>query len=261
MRRYAWIATLLIVALVATWCSSSLVQDKVTEATQWLMQKDQNYEQGFEVTRAFVYGAFYSSGNYLNLSSKELTQIPDLCSLMDEQDRDKVRFLSLSNNKIRIVDQDLSCFKHLRVLNLSYNQIVEVVRLGELPELQELLLHKNQLANTKNLPDFPALKTLNLAYNKLKKVVDLEKFSALTTLELQHNEIAKIIGIDKLQKLEELKLEYNKLKKLPFLETLQQLKTVTAQGNQLQQEVQNTLKKLQQTYFQLVWTGTSGTGS
>lgn len=233
--------------LFVSGCSSSAVQTKLQEATQRVMQKDQNYEQWFELTRAFVYDAFYETGNYLNLSSEGLTSIPDLCSLLKVEDYSKVRILNLSNNRIRVVNQDLSCLQHLRVLNLSYNQIVEVVSLWYLPSLQELLLHKNQLTSTK-LPDFPALKTLNLWYNKLKKVSGLEKFGTLTRLELQHNEIAKIIGIENLQKLESLKVEYNKLKKLPVLETLKNLREVTVEWNELAENIKNELKKINDLY-------------
>gem|GEM_PF-5687614 len=48
---------------------------------------------------------------------------------MDPADLTIIEFLSLAQNKIRLVDQDLSCLSNLRVLNLSYNDIVEVIRL------------------------------------------------------------------------------------------------------------------------------------
>lgn len=225
------------------------------------MRQDQSYEQGFEVNRAFVYDAFITGDNYLNLSDKWLTSIPDLCVLIKQEDHAKVHYLNLATNKIRIIDQDLSCLERLRVLNLSYNQIIEVVKLGDLPNLQELLLHKNQLTTTNNLPNFPALKSLNLAYNNLKKVSWLEKFTQLTNLELQHNEIIKILGLDQLTELQQLRLEFNRLKELPFLEALKELNLITTEGNDLQAWLQEKLEEIQNKYRQIIWTGGSWTGS
>lgn len=150
---------------------------------------------------------------------------------MKPEDLTAIQIINLAQNRIRLVDQDLSCLSNLRVLNLSYNEISEVVRLGTLPALQELLLHKNNIENIEKLigMDLPALKKLSLAYNKIKEIDSLGKLTNLIVLELQHNVLEKVVGVENLKKLEDLKLEFNKLKDLPFLDQLEKLKSITTE--------------------------------
>jgi Leucine-rich repeat (LRR) protein len=109
-----------------------------------------------------VYDGRYPQANGLKLNTMKLTAVPDLCTLLKPEDHSQVRNLDLSNNLIRVVNQDLTCLTNLKILNLSYNQIEVVSDLGDLPNLVDLKLQKNKLAETNNLPDFPALKSLNL---------------------------------------------------------------------------------------------------
>lgn len=109
-----------------------------------------------------MYAHYLTAHQYLDLAKQSLTTIPDICALMDATDTAAIQRLSLAQNAIRIVDQDLSCMTNLRFLNLSYNEITQVVRLGTLPALQELFLHKNKIETIATLPDLPGLQTLNL---------------------------------------------------------------------------------------------------
>ena len=165
---------------------------------------------------------------------------------MNPEDLTLIQFLSLAQNKIRIVDQDLSCLSNLRVLNLSYNEISEVVRLGSLPALQELLLHKNELeqADAIGEMDLPALQKLSLAYNNLKTLANVDRLKSLTVLELQHNALEAIIGVENLEKLQELKLEFNKLTDLPFLDKLKSLQSITTEGNSLTETISAKAKEI-----------------
>lgn len=230
---------------VLSGCSLSSVEQSVNNAIQRVMEKDQANEQWFEVTTTFLYDHYLSGDKYLDLKNVWLTSIPDVCGLMSSEDAAEILFLNLANNTIRIVDQDLSCLTNLKVLNLSYNDIVEVVSLGSLPALQELLLHKNQIDDSAQLSniDAPALQKLNIWYNQLKSLVNIDRFKELTSLEIQHNQIEQIIGVENLGKLEQLRAEFNNLSALPFLDSLQQLKQITVGGNQVDQGV---LDKIQQ---------------
>ena len=109
-----------------------------------------------------VYEHYYEERNGIDMGSMRLTAIPDLCSLLDQKDHMEIWHLDLSNNAIKIVDQDLSCLAALKTLNLSYNAIEVVKTLGSLPNLVELKLHKNQLTSTSSLPFLPSLEKLNL---------------------------------------------------------------------------------------------------
>lgn len=241
------IVAILFCSVLLSGCSMQQVKDKFNELSNWVMQKDQQQEQWFTVTAELLEENFKRDAKYLDLSKLWLTAVPEICKLMKPEDLSLIQFLSLAQNKIRIVDQDLSCLTNLRVLNLSYNEISEVVRLGSLPSLQELMLHKNNIDNIEKLigMDLPALEKLNLAYNKLKEIDSLGKLTNLIVLELQHNVLEKLVGVENLKKLEELKLEFNKLKDLPFLEQLEKLKSITTEWNELKATIEWKIKELQ----------------
>lgn len=114
------------------------------------------------VTSEMVEEHFDRSIGYIKMQNMGLTTIPDFCTLVAREDHAIVTNINLSNNAIRVLDQDLSCFVNLKKLNLSYNQIQVVASLGELPKLQELLLHKNEIKTTENFPQYPALQRLSL---------------------------------------------------------------------------------------------------
>jgi Leucine-rich repeat (LRR) protein len=192
----------------------------------------------------------YAETGYLELSKMKLTTIPDICGLMPAETHTGIAFLSLAQNNIRVVNQDLSCLTNLRVLNLSYNNIVEVVKLGSLPNLQELLLHKNNLETADEIVEMelPALQKLNLAYNDIKEVANIDRFKNLTVLELQHNALETIVGVENLEKLQELKLEFNNLTDLPFIDKLKSIQSLTTEGNNLKESIAAQAKAIQQKF-------------
>ena len=219
-----------------------------------LLQKDQAHEQWFVLTASEVSTRFYRDETGIDLSKLGLTAVPDLCALVSPEEYDLVRFLDLSQNKIRIVDQDLSCFQYLQVINLSYNEIQQVVTLGTLPRLKDLRLQKNQITSTENFPALTGLTRLNLAYNQITIVQDLEKLINLKELELQHNMIEEFIGAEKMQQLERLKLEFNKLSNVDFLKEIKSLFTVSVWGNQLPPEIEAIWKAFSPV-FKVGWSG------
>jgi hypothetical protein len=238
---------ILLSTLMLTGCSMQQVKDKFNELSNWVMQKDQQQEQWFTVTTELLEEKLYKEQWYLDLSKLWLTAVPDICKLMKPEDLTLIQIINLAQNRIRIVDQDLSCLTNLRVLNMSYNEIVDVARLGALPSLQELMLHKNKIESIEKLigMDLPALEKLNLAYNKLKEIDSLGKLTNLIVLELQHNVLEKLVGVENLKKLEDLKLEFNKLKDIPFLEQLEKLKSITTEWNELKETIEWKIKELQ----------------
>jgi Leucine-rich repeat (LRR) protein len=250
MKKLLLLGVFVCATVLLSGCSVDATKEKLANAFDRIMQKDQVHEQGFEVTTEMLTERLHAETGYLELSKMDLTTIPDICGLMPVETHPEIAFLSLAQNNIRVVNQDLSCLTNLRVLNLSYNNIVEVVKLGELPNLQELLLHKNNLetADTIVEMELPALQKLNLAYNNIKEVANIDRFKNLTVLELQHNAIQSIVGVENLEKLEELKLEFNKLTDLPFLENLTSLKSLTTEGNELKATLEAKIKELQQKF-------------
>ena len=198
-----------------------------------------------------VYNEFEASSNAINLSNSDLTVVPDLCTLVRADDHDKIWFIDLSSNRIRIVDQDLGCLVNLKELNLSYNEIEGVKNLWVLPNLTTLKLQKNNLSTTQWLPDFPALEKLNLWFNSLIEATGLEKYTNLEVLELYHNEIETLVWLENLQQLEQLKVEFNNIKDFWFVETLkaQWLEVMTAKWNEIKESLLEELRVMNNDYI------------
>ncbi len=230
------------------------------QATQWIegktasiVKQDQQNEQGYVLTTGDVYAAYDTGIGYIKLENKGLVSVPDFCSLLDVVDQPNIRAISLMQNNIRIINADLSCLVNLRSLNLSYNQIEVVQKLGSLPKLQELRLQKNEITTTKWFPDLPSLSKLQLGFNQLKDISGLKNLTGLTILELYHNALEKLDGIEGLQKLEQLKVEYNKLTDNQITDVLKNLKNVslfTAKGNEIKQALIDELDVLNKAWLE-----------
>lgn len=238
------IVSLFLSLLLLAGCSLQETKMSFESFLSGLLKQDQAHEQGFVLTAEEVSKRFYREQTGIDLKNLGLTAVPDLCSLISPDEYDLVWFLDLSQNKIRVVDQDLSCFQYLQVINLWYNEIQEVVSLGNLPRLKDLRLQKNKLTTTEDFPVYTGLTRLNLWYNQISIVKDLETLTNLKELELQHNVIEQFIGAEKMQQLEALKLEFNKLTNVDFLGDLKGLFAVTVGGNNLPPEIEALWKKL-----------------
>ena len=111
----------------------------------------------------------------------------------------KIRSLSLSSTRLRMIPDELELLTLLETLNLSKNQLLYLQEgiFSKLRCLQQLDLSENQLSSlsVENLRGLVALSYLNLSRNRL---LCIEK-TALSSLYLLHN----------------LYLSYNRLSKLP----------------------------------------------
>lgn len=243
-------------------CSTDSIQEKYENLLGGLVAKDAEHNQWFEdLTRAQVYERFTTKTKAIDLSTMWLSKVPDLCSLVEEQDQLEVWHISLANNNIKVVDVDLGCFRFLQSLNLSYNNIASIENIGELPMLKSLSLKKNELHSTDGLPQLPSLEELNIGYNKLKKVANIDQYTNLKSLELQHNLIEQIVGVETLKKLEKIKLESNKLKDIKFLDGLDNLILVTAKGNEIAEDLLSKWNTLNELYLKNLTNAKSSTGS
>lgn len=216
-----------------------------------LISADQENEQWFVVTSEIVAEAYSIDTNSLKLNNLNLIVVPNVCDLLDTDEHMNVRNLDLSNNKIRIVDQDLSCLINLKSLNLSYNEIEIVKDLWILPNLNQLKLQKNNIDNTLWLPDFPALESLNLWFNNLTTTLWLERYTNLESLELYHNQIQEVVWLENLEKLEQLKVEFNNIKDFEFVDTLKQqgLELMTAKWNEVKDWFLEELREMNNAYL------------
>lgn len=250
MKKYVHIFCVVAMTAILTWCSSTL-KTTVNSWMQSLLDADKKNEQWLVLTREDIYDYWEENTNSLKLNSKELVVVPDICSLMDIQDHKDVRYLDLSDNSIRIVDQDLTCLVNLKSLNLSYNEIETVKNLWVLPSLNEFKLQKNNLTSISWLPDFPALEKLNVWFNQLSETLWIEKYTSLKQLELYHNQLESVIWLENLENLKELKVEFNNIKDFGFVDTLKQqwLELMTAKWNEIKDSLLDELKIMNNDYL------------
>lgn len=172
--------------------------------------------------------------HHLDLRTKWLTSIPDLCKLVKwtkyEYD---IWSIDLADNSLISIDNWFSCFKNLQELNLSFNKIAEIKNLNDLTFIKKLDLWNNEITEVKWLDKLKTLESLHLWYNKITDVNNLENLSNLTSLKIQHNNIDNISWLQKLYNLEELKMEFNNLddEDLKNIKDLKKLKIITVWEN------------------------------
>ncbi len=173
MKKFLWMVLAFFCIILLTWCTTTWVKTTVDWWVNTLVQKDQEKQQGFVLTKELLYDEYDQDNQEIMLSDIWLVAIPDFCTLLNPADQSKLKNISLANNDIKYAAQDLSCLTWLERLNLAYNNIETIWNLWELPALRELLLQKNEIAAIQSFPNLPSLETLNLSYNKLKELSNL----------------------------------------------------------------------------------------
>lgn len=220
-----------------------------------LIKKDQEKQQWFVVSREEVYAHFDQERSHISMRSMELKAVPDFCELLKKEDHKKIKSISLQDNEITLVNQDLSCLVNLEIIDLSYNQVSAVRTLGELPSLTTLKLNKNKISSLVKFPDFPALENLSLSFNNLKNTAWIENLKNLVTLELAHNQLEELVGIENMERLEALKVEFNKLKELDGIRDLKNLEFVSAARNELKDTLLEELNAMNKKFLDKVLGG------
>lgn len=182
----------------------------------------------------FIEDNYVQKYHYLNLRTKNLTEIPDICDLVKgTRYQDDIWSVDLADNQLTEINQDLSCLKNLSELNLSFNKIVKIDNLDKLNFIQKIDLWNNEITEINNLEKLRTLSDLHLWYNKITTTKWLDALRNLTSLKLQHNEINDLSYLKGLTNLVELKLEFNKLSEenLKDISWLKKLKIITVGEN------------------------------
>jgi len=176
----------------------------------------------------------------LNLSSKWLTDMPDICAMVKWSKYEyDIWSVDIADNWFANIDKDLSCLKNLSELNLSFNKITKIENLDKLTFLKKLDLWNNELTSISWLDNLSNLIDLHLWYNKIVSTKWLEKLKNLKSLKLQHNTIDDLSWISWLVNLLELKLEYNSLSdsnlnQVPYID---KLKIITLAENKISKSI------------------------
>lgn len=242
MKRYILILFVLI-CIWLSWCSffqnnEQSIWDQKSNVGKIIGSDKSVWEQLY--TKEFIMSWFDEELHHLDLSRKSLNNIPDLCNILTWDDViDNISSIDLSDNKIDVVDINLSCLGNLTELNLSYNNILSIKKLILVDNIKLLRIHKNQLSSVNWINQLVNLHELNLGYNNLKDVSALWWLKKLEVLELQHNSIDSIDWLENLWNLIVLKLEYNAISDVSKLLNLPKLQKLTVGENKLDDSVVN----------------------
>lgn len=143
---------------------------------------------------------------YLYLQNNQLTQIPDLSTLIP-----KLKHLNLSQNSIIEIPETLCKNNNLAYLNLAHNKIQSIPScIATMQNLKTLYLEYNQI---REIPDLAAssIRSLSLAYNQITTLPDsMSHMRELHNLFLNNNRInIDIRAFINYRKLVELNLSHN----------------------------------------------------
>ncbi len=163
----------------------------------------------------------------LNLSGLGLSEIPKAISQMTW-----LETLNLSNNQISEI-VGLSGLSNLTMLFLDSNQIGEIAGLSGLSNLTTLFLYSNQITEIAGLSGLNKLTTLHLSSNQISAIAGLDTLSNLTTLHLGSNQITEIAGLDNLSRLITLNLYSNQITDIEGLGSLSGLTTLHLNRNKI----------------------------
>jgi len=116
--------------------------------------------------------------------------------------------LRLCNCGIARLDPSLHFLPHLKMLDLSYNDLSHVIHLHDCPDLAMLNLAHNRIRVLSNISlVVGGIQRLNLSYNEISMLDGIENLKHLTKLDLSHNllddvrEVEHLVGLECLQEL------------------------------------------------------------
>lgn len=119
--------------------------------------------------------------------------------------------LEFYDNQIESVEC-ISSLSQLRILDLSFNAIREMIPLASCcPLLEELYMAQNKLRRIEGLEGLVHLRTLDLGANRIRTIEGLESNTALQSLWLGKNKIEAIAGLETLSQLRQLDIQNNRL--------------------------------------------------
>lgn len=113
--------------------------------------------------------------------------------------RESIKVYNLEN---KILNQDNIEFSVLRILCLSYGNILKIQNLQGLYQLEKLYLDNNQITDIEGLDHLEKLRWLDLSFNCIESIKNLDKLKQLTDLSLYSNDIKKVENLKELQKLD-----------------------------------------------------------
>lgn len=127
--------------------------------------------------------------------------------------------LDFFNNKLKVMPA-FNNF-HLESLGLAYNRLEKFPSLDRFTHLKVLDISNNQIEELSPLPH--SLQYLNIALNKVKNLPSFDDFTELTELNANGNEIETVPSLANCMKLKRINFCYNKIIKFPSVGNFHQL--------------------------------------
>jgi hypothetical protein len=122
--------------------------------------------------------------------------------------RESIKQYNIEN---KLLNQDNIEFSQLRVLCLSYANILKIQNLQGLSCLEKLYLDNNIIKTIEGLDHLKQLKWLDLSFNCIETIANLSELTNLTDLSIYSNQITRVENLKDLQMLEVLSLGNNKI--------------------------------------------------
>lgn len=132
-----------------------------------------------------------------------------------------------------------SAFREVKILLLSYMNILKIDNLIGFDKLVKLQLDNNIIEKIENVSHLTSLEALDLSFNNISNISGLEALTNLTTLSLFANRITQLGGLDTLTKLQVLSIGNNlisQLDNLMYLRPFTRLQAINLVGNPFCQE-------------------------
>lgn len=130
-----------------------------------------------------------------------------------------LNYLSLNNNNIKEIPDDIQHLQNLSDLYLTYNKVTEVPQtISLVSSLKNLDLSNNLIESLdETICNMTNLTSLNMSNNRIIEIPEeIQNLTSLASLYLSNNKIAEIpASINQLSSLQTLELQYNKLTVLP----------------------------------------------
>lgn len=179
----------------------------------------------------------------LNADTSGTLQIPnpharydEIVALLKSQEAEAllkaVEEIDLSNSGLEFIPNEINYFTHLERLRLHHNQITALPYL-QLPHLKLLDVSYNQVTRLPSHLNLPNLQSLLLDYNHITEVSPSVNLPELKKLLLNCNQITKWPQEILLPNLTALRLNYNQITELPPSMDLPQLEHLSLCGNEL----------------------------
>lgn len=122
---------------------------------------------------------------------------------------------------------------HLKLANLASNSITDFTVLGELPDLERVILDDNPVANISFLNALTKLRVLSLQNTGLQDISHLTNLINLNSLDLSYNLIPNVELVSSLSNLQELILDGAGLHDISFISNLPGLTSLSIANNDI----------------------------